>query len=329
MTFEHSTGTRSDQGLISSRAAFPASRIPSRVGARAREINVLSGQRCLESFAKSARAGSWARTFAGLLLGMADWRSSKCILTWKLSATRFSRFFFQLAPSMRRTEGNGSGSSPAALPTSPSERTADEGRERGGTPDALEKASAPPICGETRALSLAEGTEGRSEPRVAECAWTSSLRWSSEPELPIFLETPLASDGEGGVLDLRIAEIQGLDPKAKLRDQIPRFLSARTSSDVGSATACSPLIQRHGLRRAGRSTGCRLQPAFALWMMGFPEDWCDFLTEVASPVPGGAERRSRAPAMPGSRRSPLRSSGPSGHTPMLLNQPAPSSTSEP
>lgn len=25
----------------------------------------------------------------------------------------------------------------------------------------------------------------------------------------------------------------------------------------------------------GAKTGLRLQPAFALWMMGFPEDWCD------------------------------------------------------
>lgn len=25
----------------------------------------------------------------------------------------------------------------------------------------------------------------------------------------------------------------------------------------------------------GAKAGLRLQPAFALWMMGFPEDWCD------------------------------------------------------
>ncbi len=25
----------------------------------------------------------------------------------------------------------------------------------------------------------------------------------------------------------------------------------------------------------GKNTGMRLQPGFALWMMGFPEDWCD------------------------------------------------------
>ena len=25
----------------------------------------------------------------------------------------------------------------------------------------------------------------------------------------------------------------------------------------------------------GQKTGMKLQPAFALWMMGFPPDWCD------------------------------------------------------
>lgn len=45
----------------------------------------------------------------------------------------------------------------------------------------------------------------------------------------------------------------------------------------------------------GLRTGLRLQPAFALWMMGYPEDWCD--------LEDGEMPRSKAQATRSSRRS--------------------------
>lgn len=45
------------------------------------------------------------------------WYSSRCALTWKLSATKCNRYLFQLAPSMRPTGGTGSGLSQDLLPT--------------------------------------------------------------------------------------------------------------------------------------------------------------------------------------------------------------------
>lgn len=60
------------------------------------------------------------------------------------------------------------------------------------------------------------------------------------------LPTPSASDPEGGVMEIR----PGTTGKYKLRDQVPHFTG-------------------------GKSTGLRLQPGFALWMMGYPTDWLD------------------------------------------------------
>ena len=59
------------------------------------------------------------------------------------------------------------------------------------------------------------------------------------------LKTPSASEAEGGVMNLKKARENGWKPKFKMRDQI------------------------------GDATGLKLQPAFALWMMGYPTDWLD------------------------------------------------------
>jgi hypothetical protein len=56
------------------------------------------------------------------------------------------------------------------------------------------------------------------------------------------------------------------------------------------------LIERGGVKgRLGTKTGLKLQPAFALWMMGFPEDWCD--------LADGEMPRSKRQATPSSRKS--------------------------
>lgn len=72
-------------------------------------MTVTSGRRCLEQFGRFSHVGSWARTFAGFLLMQGAWYSSRCALTWKLSATKCNRLLFQLVLSMPRTGGTGSG----------------------------------------------------------------------------------------------------------------------------------------------------------------------------------------------------------------------------
>lgn len=69
-----------------------------------RKITDTSGQKCLESFRRLNRRGSWGKTFAELLVGQAGWYSSKCKLTWKLSGTKYKRLYFQLVPSTLHTE---------------------------------------------------------------------------------------------------------------------------------------------------------------------------------------------------------------------------------
>lgn len=65
-----------------------ASRSASPVREKAREMTAISGRRCLELFGRFVPAGSWAKTFSELLIGRRDWFSSRCVLTWKMRATK-------------------------------------------------------------------------------------------------------------------------------------------------------------------------------------------------------------------------------------------------
>ena len=68
-------------------------------------MNATCGQRCLELSESVSPVGSWARTFAGLLIGRTDWFSKRVALTWKLSGTPSNRLLFQLVPqAMRPTD---------------------------------------------------------------------------------------------------------------------------------------------------------------------------------------------------------------------------------
>jgi len=62
------------------------------------------GRRCLELSESVNPVGSWARTFAGLLVGRTDWYSKRVTLTWKILGTPSSRLLFQLVPQAHPTD---------------------------------------------------------------------------------------------------------------------------------------------------------------------------------------------------------------------------------
>lgn len=84
---------------------FPASRFRLQANAREQRMNATCGPKCLEQFGRFVPAGSWARTFSGLLIGRKEWSSNKCALTWKLKGTKSNRLYFRLVPSALPTEG--------------------------------------------------------------------------------------------------------------------------------------------------------------------------------------------------------------------------------
>ena len=65
----------------------------------ARTMTVTSGLKCLESYKSSSPLGYLVR----MCLESSIWRSTRCLLTWKTSATPGKRLLFRLAASMPRT----------------------------------------------------------------------------------------------------------------------------------------------------------------------------------------------------------------------------------
>lgn len=66
---------------------------------KARMMTVTSGLKCLELYKNSGLAGLLAK----MLLESSTWHSTRCYLTWKISATPRKHLLFRLVPSMPRT----------------------------------------------------------------------------------------------------------------------------------------------------------------------------------------------------------------------------------
>ena len=81
----------------------PASLFRSPGSDEERRMTVTSGQKCLELYQNSGPLGSLVK----MLLGSSAWRSTRCFLIWKVSATPARRLLFRLVPSTPRTGGTG------------------------------------------------------------------------------------------------------------------------------------------------------------------------------------------------------------------------------
>lgn len=111
------TSLFTEEKLTYSQGGSLASHSAAQGSERERRTNATSGRRCLEQFERFNRHTLWAKTFAGLLIGTGEWYSTRCRLTWKLKATKSSRFYFQLAPSTLPTAEIASGLSLIKTPT--------------------------------------------------------------------------------------------------------------------------------------------------------------------------------------------------------------------
>lgn len=79
-------------------------------------MNASYGMKCLEQFAKFNRVGLWQKMFSELLLLTGDWCSNRCVLRWKIWATKFSRLSFRLqAYNHVHIKGNGCGLLPTPM----------------------------------------------------------------------------------------------------------------------------------------------------------------------------------------------------------------------
>ena len=135
-----------------------------------RMTTATSGLRCLELYKKSGPVGSLLR----MCLESSVWRSTRCYLSWKPSATPAKRLLFRLVPSMPRTDGTES----SLWPTMTAGVHGKKRYAQGGKPL-------------TMAIAEKFGEEVTLTPEFAE--WLMGY----EQEFTKLLPTPVASDSKG------------------------------------------------------------------------------------------------------------------------------------
>lgn len=245
----------------------PASPTPSQGSARARPTSATCGPKCLEQLERFDHVGSWAKTFMGLLIGMEDWSSTRCSLTWKLRATKRSRFYCQLQASARHTKGTG-----CSLLLTPAT---------------------------TMRVEPPESMRARAERK----GYKNGTKYNSLASQVLygtgFLPTPQAGDEKGHNTNIlasvdRHKTSKGQNKQIQLRDLAPLgMLPTPTARDFKGGRSTEQ-IEANG-RTEGKTlsdhfalpgTTSQLNPPFVLEMMGFSPDW----TAVPFLVPGAARQ---------------------------------------
>lgn len=255
--------------LTFSQEDFPASHTASQGNGKAKRMNAICGQKCLEQLEKFSRPTLWARMFSASLIGMGDWYSTKCRLTWKLRGTKYSRLYFQLVPKTHPTEGTEFGlwPTPTSVQRDHPERVIDL-IEAGGT-TMMSRAN-----GENRPNSIVDAamfysmlptptamdstgaTANMKSSQVKEGSMHSVTlsRWAN------MLPTPREAASRGNCSNDR--------NKGNLEDAIAKLLPTPDCSDRRSANS-----KQQGLSNVVAGKASQLNPQFVAEMMGFPTGW--------------------------------------------------------
>jgi len=266
---------------------------PSQVREKVKTTIDISGLKCYEQYEKLNQGTSWAKTFVACLVGMEDWFSMRCKLTWKMKASKSSRLYFQLQASTPRTKETGYGLllTPTTREDVVNLETFQKRMEKypNGTkmPNLATQVSQllpTPIAGDWKGQKRKDGTASMLSGKAALG----------------MLPTPRTTDVEGGKasggkndgngwyrenkkgerwgVKLRDVAENGMLPTPKVQDE-RHALRDRGKSNLGEEMA------EVGYQRTG--TPSHLNPLFCAEMMGFPVNW------TVSPFLSGEKNQSK------------------------------------
>lgn len=237
----------SPEAFLASHSVVPGSE-------RARKMTVSSGLRCVESYGKHNPNGCWQRMFLASLVKTEAWFSSVCLLTWKMQATKRSRLLFRLAALALPIEEIGSGllHTPSAVETEGGIMEIRPGANAHyKLRDQIAMLTTPTGSDVGRISKYQQGGTALSA-QIAMLPTTRATDWKDGG----WHDTVTRKDSLNGVMSMLPTPTQG-----GFGDTDERTLEKG---------------QLHAVVADGmKSPGLKLQPGFALWMMGYPEDWCD------------------------------------------------------
>jgi len=273
-TSDHSTAQNGKERSTSFQEDFPASLFPKLESEKEQTTTATSGQRCFGLYERYDPHGSLLRMFVGSLLCKTEWYSRQCVLTWKPMVMKFNRFVFQLVPLVLPTDEIDSGLLLTPTGVGIDSRSDEAMEKRQKYRNSIGRNTNPPG---NLAEQLARG--GVVDMRLLPTIRVSSANGASQAEVDagnpkLRLETEIAM--------LPTPTTQEVEhPQAEIQKGRRRTKDGKDSHSLGLAD-----------RVAGVRGGHKLQPAFAAWMMGFPENW----TEL--PYQNGVGNLSKPTEMP-------------------------------
>lgn len=214
----------------------PVNRSPLPGTDEARTMTVTSGRRCLELYGKSTPLGSLVR----MCLESSIWHSTRCLLTWKMKGTKYSRFLYQLAVSTPRT----SDSESLFWPT-PSTGAG----LCGGTGNfkTLKRMAERGLITEEERRNLSQGNGGKTNPQLLE--WLMGY----EQQFTKLIPTPTACDYKGAASNRSWnVHVERERERARYRGQLRELLECTPLGVIG-----------------------RMNPEWTEWLMGYPIGWTE------------------------------------------------------
>ena len=247
------------------------------------KMTATSGRKCLESFGRLPRVGLWAKTFAGLLVGMEGWSSTRCRLTWKLRGTKLSRFYFQLAASTRHTKDTEFGllhTPRAVMIVEEPEWFQKRMGDRNGTtyPNLAVQVLHTPWLLKTPTAFDATVSSGKKNPVPGDSGCLAQEIMSGYAQnVRGLLPTPAAQDGDNSTL-----------PPSKInRDTVPgaimRLLPTPQAGDGYKGCSNQHQDSLHKTFKTGGDS--QLNPRFVGEMMGFPANWLELPFQLTGENP--------------------------------------------
>lgn len=260
----------------------PASRLVLPGSEEARTMTVTSGQRCCALLKRSDPLGLLAR----MLLESSVWRSTRCYLTWRPSATPARRLLFRLVPSMPRTD-----EIDAQLWATPN--TMDYLPQR--SPEALQRQAETSRKGRTRPANLREQVCEETmrlwpTPRARDAKDTTNLPPSriSDPGKDSLVQRvgrlwPTPTAGQCGMTSTTggrpIEKSTHLETQVYLAEKSRMYATPQAgdyrspNKNPGSKGNAETTPQSsHSLPT---QCGGQLNPTWVEWLMGFPIGWTD------------------------------------------------------
>ena len=263
-----------EEQLTYSQGASHANHIQAQASDLGKRTSDISGRICSESFQKLNQPTLWGKTFVDLLIGMGEWSSKKCALTWKVKGTKYNRYYCQLVPSVRPIEEIGFGSllkTPSAM-DSYSENLSKKEQKFGNSGTLAQEIQSGFVY--QRGMLPTPNAFDYNTPRKEETFKKAQERHAAKG---VNLQNPLKQMAAMGMLPTpTVSDIIGTPKRPDQITQTPTGW-ARKSDNTGTIFGAklndvAPIIA--GAKyQIGKPS--QLNPRFVAEMMGFPPNWTE------------------------------------------------------